>query len=127
MRGQFCHLIAIFALIVASLCAQSDFGSIVGFAKDPTGAVIPNARATVTYEGTAQQRSTITNDSGYYVITNLPPGLYTISADTQGFSKFSSQHNRLDPNSTLSVDLALPLGRTTETVEVQGSAATLDR
>ena len=123
--GQFCKISATFRLIAACVLAQSDLGSIVGFAKDPSGAVIPKAKVIVTSEGTGEARSTETNESGYYVVTNLPPGVYTVTAEAQGFKKFVSGQNRLQPNSTLSVDVSLTLGKTTETVEVTGAAAAL--
>lgn len=123
--GQFCKISATFLLIAACVLAQSDLGSIVGFAKDPSGAVIPKAKVIVTSEGTGEARSTETNESGYYVVTNLPPGVYTVTAEAQGFKKFVSGQNRLQPNSTLSVDVSLTLGKTTETVEVTGAAAAL--
>jgi hypothetical protein len=108
-----CNALAACLLIGAVCHAQSDFGSIVGFAKDPSGAVIPNAKMTITNEATGQDRSASTNESGYYVVTNLPPGVYTVTAEAQGFKKFVSEQNRLQPNFTLSVDVSLTLGNTT--------------
>ncbi len=54
------------------LFAQSDLGRISGFIKDPSGATIANAKITVR-NNTGLERQTTTNDSGYYIITNVPP------------------------------------------------------
>jgi hypothetical protein len=117
---------AILMLLTAGIVfAQLDYGSITGFVKDPSSAVVPGAKVTIRNEATGQERSTETNESGYYVITNLPPGVYTIMAEKEGFKKFQSGQNRLQPNSTLSTDITLTLGATTETVEVTAAAATL--
>ncbi|HEX4229613.1 MAG TPA: TonB-dependent receptor plug domain-containing protein [Bryobacteraceae bacterium] len=66
-----------------------------------------------------------TDQSGYYVFTNLLPGYYSISADASGFKKFQSIHNKLDANTTLTLNAALAIGAATETVEVTSSASVL--
>jgi hypothetical protein len=113
------------ALFAGAALAQSDYGSISGFAKDPSGAVVPKAKVTVRNEATHQDWTAITNDSGYYTVTNIPPSLYTVTVDAAGFKKFVSEHNKLDPNSTLAVDAALTVGSATETVQVTAQAAVL--
>lgn len=105
--------------------AQLDFGSINGFAKDPSGAVVPKVKVTIQNEATGQEQVVNTNDSGYYVLTNLAPGQYTVTAEASGFKKFVSNHNQLQPNSTLAVDIGLAVGQATESVEVSAEAATL--
>jgi hypothetical protein len=112
-------------LLCAAAIAQSDFGSIVGFVKDPTGGVIQKARVTIKNEGTGEIRSMVTNDSGHYTATNLPPGEYALTAEAPGFKKFESTHNKLDPNSTLALDANMTVGSATETVEVTATAAVL--
>ena len=57
-----------------ALFAQSDLGRISGFVKDPSGATVANAKVAV-QNNTGIERQTTTNESGYYVITNVPPGL----------------------------------------------------
>ena len=105
--------------------AQLDFGSITGFVKDPSGAVVTKAKVTIQNEGTGLQRPTDTNDSGYYVMTNLPPGYYSVTAEASGFKKFLSEHNQLQPNSTLSVDIALTVGAASESVQVTADLVAL--
>lgn len=58
-------------------------------------------------------------------MTNLPPGVYTVTVEAAGFKKFESTHNKLDPNSTLSLDAALTGGAASEAVEVSATAAVL--
>ncbi len=118
-------LLGILCLLAFAANAQLDFGSVTGFVKDPSGAVVPKAKITVTNEATGQERSATTNDSGYYVITNLSPGSYNVSAELAGFKKSLSEHNQLQPNSTTSVDLALAVGTPNERVEVTADAAVL--
>src|ERR1700757_2257262 len=84
--------------------AQNDVGSIVGFIKDQSGAVIPNAKVTVTNESTGETRTVSTDAQGRYTIPNLPPAIYTMTADAQGFQKFVSRRNTLASNSTIDID-----------------------
>src|SRR6266850_4086994 len=60
-----------------------------------------------------------------YVITNLPPGLYTLSAEAPGFQKFQSTDNKLDPSGHLSIDVTVSVGSATQIVQVMASTATL--
>jgi hypothetical protein len=63
----------------------------------------------------------LTNESGYFVVPNLQPSYYTVTAEVSGFKKFLSSHNKLNPNSTLSIDASLTIGSSTESVEVSAS------
>src|SRR5260370_24638415 len=118
---------AILLLIAATLAliAQSDLGSINGFVKDPSGSTVPNATVTVKNEATGAERRVATNESGYYTVTNIPAGLYTITVEAPGFKKFDTTHNKLDPNAVLAVDTNLIVGAATETREVTPSATPL--
>src|SRR4051812_7890658 len=104
--------------------AQSDAGSISGFVKDPSGSTVPNAKVTARNQSGLERQAT-TNDSGYYIVTNIPPGLYTISVEAPGFKKFETSSNKLDPSAVLTVDATLTVGAATETVEVTATAANL--
>jgi hypothetical protein len=123
-----CRMVAlVFFMSLASsggLLAQSDLGTISGFVKDPSGATVPNAKVTVR-NNTAVERQAVTNESGYYTITNLPPGLYTLGAEAPGFQKYQSTDNKLDPSGHLNIDATLSVGAATQIVQVTASTATL--
>jgi hypothetical protein len=118
--GAVCLL---FALSLLSF-AQSDLGSIQGFVKDPSGALIPNAKVTV-HNQSGIERQTTTGESGAYTITNIPPGLYTLTVEAGGFKKYESSANKLDPSSALEIDATLTVGAASETVEVTSTAVAL--
>ena len=113
------------AVFTAIALAQTDVGTLGGFVRDPSGGVIPKSKVVIKNEATSQEHQTSTNDSGYYTVTNLPPSLYTVTVEAAGFKKFESTHNRLDPNTALSLDATLTVGAATETVEVSATAAVL--
>ena len=118
-------LLALFLIPPSSLLAQSDVGSISGFVRDKSGAVIPNATVTVSNEGTDQSQTVQTDSSGHYSVTNLPPANYSMSAQATGFNKFVSVHNALAASTALALDGALEPGSVTQTVQVTASAVVL--
>ena len=122
--SSICRSVALVAACAALAMAQSDLGTISGFVRDPSTAIVPNAKVTAKNQ-TGLERQTNTNESGYYTITNIPPGLYTITVEATGFKRFSSSDNKLDPSSTLSVDATLSVGAATESVDVSASAQQL--
>src|SRR5437764_3222018 len=111
-------------LVSQGLLAQSDLGKISGFVKDPSGATIANAKLTIR-NNTGVERQTTTNESGYYVITNVPPGLYTMIAEATGFQRYESSNNKLDPSADLVIDATLTVGTASQTVEVSASKVQL--
>ncbi|HEY3740313.1 MAG TPA: carboxypeptidase-like regulatory domain-containing protein [Bryobacteraceae bacterium] len=108
-----------------AMYAQSDSGTIVGYVRDPSAAVVPNAKVTLKNEATNITREATTNESGYFVAANMPPGVYTVSAEIAGFKKTESVHNKLDATSTLNVDINLQVGAATESVEVVATGQAL--
>jgi hypothetical protein len=63
-------------LSFSTVFGQSDNGSITGFARDPSGAVIPKAKVTLKNEATGVRQEANTNDSGYYIFNSIEPGLH---------------------------------------------------
>src|ERR1035441_6551799 len=117
--------LALILVLCASLAlAQSDSGSISGFVKDPSGAIVPKAKITVKNESGLERQAT-TNESGYYTVTSIPPGMYAIRVEVAGFKKYESAGNKLDASGALSADVTLTVGAATETVEVSAIAQTL--
>src|SRR6266849_4953720 len=111
-------------MVSGLMFAQSDLGTISGFVKDPSGATVANAKITVR-NNRGVERVAATNDSGYFAITNIPAGLYTIVVEARGFQRYESRENKLDPSAVLAIDVALTVGSANETVEVSASAVQL--
>ncbi len=98
--------------------AQSDNTQISGFVKDPAGAVVANAKIMVKSETREFTRTATTNADGYYVITQLPSGLYTISVESAGFKLYKESGKKLDPNVPATTDVTLQTGQLTEVINV---------
>jgi len=105
--------------------AQSDVGTITGFVKDPSSAVVPGAKVVVKSEATGEEHSVTTDTQGHYTVPGLIPGLYTMTAEAPGFKLFVSKDNKLEANSTVELDGNLEVGQTTERVEVSATAEVL--
>lgn len=120
-----CTMLVFLVCICASAFAQSDVGTITGFVKDPSGAVIPSAKVIVKSEATGEEHAVTTDASGHYTVPSLLPGLYTLEASAPGFKAFVSKQNRLEANSTIELDGNLTVGQTSETVEVSATAEVL--
>ena len=109
-------------LLSVNIFAQSDLGSIQGFVKDPSGSSIPNAKVLVRNQA-GLERTTNSNEAGYFTITSIPSGVYTVQVEAPGFKKFDSVNNKLDASSSLNIDATLTVGAPTETVEVTANAS----
>src|SRR5436853_2250196 len=108
-----CPLIATLGLL-----AQESSGSISGRVQDPSGAVIGGAHVRATNSANGVSATADSNQDGLYSIPQLPPGAYTLTAEMSGFKKTERPGIEVRVNDRLSVDLQLPLGNTSESVEV---------
>ncbi len=76
----------IFLLCSSDLVGQTVLGTIKGTVKDSTGAIVPGVTVVVKNLGTAKERQGLSNESGDYVIADLEPAEYEVSAERTGHS-----------------------------------------
>src|SRR5262245_18366062 len=114
-----------FGFSEGSLRAQTLKSTILGTVTDTSGRVIPKAQIAVTETKTNSRRTAETNESGFFAIPNLDPGVYRVDAEHSGFRKIVRAGIDLPPNNTARVDLELSPGAVSEVVEVTGTAALL--
>ena len=69
------------------LRGQTSTGEFSGTVTDASGAVVANVKITATSAETGAVRQVITDNSGGYVITLLPPGIYNLAAEAPGFRR----------------------------------------
>src|SRR5438093_437740 len=118
-------LAVMFLLLARPTFAQVDTGAILGTVKDPSGAVVPGAKVTLTNEGTSFSISTTTGPDGGYTFTPVKIATYTVDAEFQGFQKASHPHVTVDVQQQVVVDFTLQPGQVTQTVEVTGEVPLL--
>src|SRR5213595_2951025 len=81
---------------------------------------------TVTQTETAVTRSAVSNETGSYVLSNLPIGPYRLEAGLPGFRTFVQTGIVLQINSSPAINPVLEVGQVSEQVEVQANAALVE-
>src|SRR3989442_3511955 len=99
---------------------------ISGSVKDRSGAVLPGVTITATQTDTGIVRTTVTNETGLYVLASLPLGPYKLEAALSGFRTFAQTGIVLQVNSSPVFNVTLPVGQVAETVTVQAQAPQIE-
>jgi len=109
---------AILLLLCSAIAfAQTESGQINGTVKDPSGAVVPNAKVTVTNTSTGIERAGNTSSAGLFVFAALKPATYKVVIEAAGFKK---SERMVDVNVGMTVDASaqLVVGAQSTIVEV---------
>lgn len=117
-----------FCVTLAMLCvsaAGQSTSQLTGLVLDPDQAVIPGARLTLRHTGSGVSLEGQTNDQGYYVFAVVPPGVYELTAQRDGFQKLIRNGVVVDTGTSQRLDLQLKVGGVTEIVTVQSQAPVL--
>ena len=114
---------ALACILLRAACGQSTDATVSGTVTDPSGANVAGANVVALNIETGVATTTQTNSAGVYIFAALPPGAYRISAEHAGFRKALITDITLEVGARLTYNLALEIGSTTETVEVQAGAA----
>lgn len=100
--------------------------AIRGHITDPTGALIPGAKVTVTTTGGKTVGTATADASGAYEIRGLAPGQYIVKADYAGFSAFQSQPITLNPGASKRVDISMAIQVEQQNVVVTDDSPTVN-
>ena len=118
------------ASMLLLLCAEPALaqvkGTISGYVKDATGAVIPGVKVTATYERTAASREVTTNGEGFYQILALGPGTYTLEAEIAGFKRYKNVGVVLRIDENVRTDIQMEVGALADSIEVTAQATVAD-
>lgn len=117
-KHRLLFLLGVCLLAAAPLAAQTFRGSIMGTVTDSTGAVMPNAKVTLKNLDTGLERTATTDETGYYVVTELPIGNYSVTVEQQGFQTAVATGVRVEVAAERRVDITLQPGAMTQKVEV---------
>jgi len=109
----------------ASAWAQAT-ATISGTARDQSGAVLPGVTIAVIQQETGLIRTTVSNDTGSYVLPNLPLGPYRLEATLQGFATFAQTGIVLQVNSGPVVNPVMGVSAIAEEVQVTAVAPLVD-
>ena len=107
--------------VPAGLWAQES-ASITGTVTDPSGAAIAKAEVTVSSPERGLNRTTVTNDSGDYLVAGLPPGPVNVAVSAPGFKKYEAKGVILRVGQKARNDVALQVGAANTEVIVEGTS-----
>lgn len=112
-------------LLVSSAFAQGTV-TIFGTVQDKSGAVIPNVEISVTNTLTGAARTVRSNETGNYVASQLPVGVYSVRAQAQGFKTFVQDKIQVQVDENRQVNISLEVGSLSESVEVQAEVTQVE-
>ena len=118
---RFSRIAALFAFLVfcgQTLLAQGVFATLDGVVTDPTGAVVPNVKITLTDAASGAVRDTTTDAAGFYNFVSVPVGTYNLSVSAGGFKDYRASNIALGGGEHRSVNIALSVGEASQTVSV---------
>jgi hypothetical protein len=100
--------------------------ALTGAITDPSGAIVVGAEVTATNLATGAKRSANTDETGKYLITQVPPGEYRVDVTATGFKTAVRPRVELPIGVTSALDIAVEIGDIAEQVEVQAMAAAIN-
>ncbi len=112
------RLVCSLLLVSGWLFAQRDLGTITGTITDPQGSAVPHAKVTITEDATGFSYTVQTNDTGDYARPALKPGIYSVTAEAQGFRRVAQSNITVTGGDRVGISLALVIGDTTQSVQV---------
>src|SRR5947207_518899 len=112
--------------LAGRVLAQRTTASVAGSIVDATGASVPSAQVVVRNLSTGAERTVESNELGYYVVTALPAGPYSLTVKKAGFQSQSVTDLVLVVDQNATINITLTVGAITEAVSVLAEAAAID-
>jgi hypothetical protein len=121
---------ALYALVLCLVCAgvarPQAVGTIVGAITDPSGASVPAAQITLTQTETGAVHSVTADALGYYLAPALRPARYELAVTATGFRGFRQTDIVLQADQTLTLNVRLQVGSSSESISVSAEAPQVD-
>jgi hypothetical protein len=109
----------------ALLLSQAYFGTVAGLILDPSGAVIPGVKLTLTDVEKGYTYTGTSNKAGEYILASIPPSTYTLTTEMPGFEKTERTDIVVNVTGHVTANLTLKIASATQTVEVSSQNTTL--
>jgi len=127
LRAKLFSILVIVLLLAPFAISQSrETGAIRGVISDDQNAPLPGVNVTLSGGNLMGVRTFVTDANGEYRFPALPPGVYEVKAELQGFGTIIREKIRLTTTSTLDVDIQLKPGVVSEEVTVIAQSPTVD-
>jgi Carboxypeptidase regulatory-like domain len=116
----------LFVCSLASMAQGITTGSIAGTATDQTGGIVPGVKVKLRDEGTNAIKEVVANDSGGFVLPNLPFGTYEVTVSAAGFQTAVYKGVVVESSRTTDLNVIMQVGNVVETVQIEGAAPVLE-
>ena len=116
----------VFSTLGCDFASAQGTAQVGGTVRDQSGAVLPGVEVTATETETGLARKTVTNETGSYVLPNLPIGPYRLEATLPGFRTFVQTGIVLQVNSNPVINPILEVGQVAEQVQVEANATQVE-
>ena len=113
-------------LFITSAAWAQGTAQLNGRVTDESGAVLPGVTVTATQTDTAFTRTTSTDETGNWLMPNLPIGPYRLEVSLQGFRTYEQTGIVLQVGATPTLNTTLAVGNLEETVSVEAAAPLVD-
>jgi outer membrane receptor protein involved in Fe transport len=110
-------VLGVVMLLAQVAFSQARIGTVQGTVKDPSGALVPNAKITITQPVTGYTQTTQSDQQGSFKLVNIPFNIYKLRAEAPGFQPAEASFD-LESTIPLNQDLSLSLAETTAAVTV---------
>ncbi len=126
MRSYCQSLFALTALIASAASGSAQtLGEITGTVTDSTGSAVAAANVTLVNSATSQARKVDSNEAGNFTIPFVPPGVYEVRVQKEGFKSATRGDVRVQVADTVRVNFAIEVGSVSESIEVRGGTPLL--
>ena len=115
---KYAGVLCLLLLFPLSVLAQTTVSTIEGTIKDAQGSVVAGAQVVVKSPSLGIERTATSDANGFYRVTALPAGIYTLSISHTGFAARTFDNVELTVNRTLTLDIPLEVGAVSEQVDV---------
>ena len=119
---SYCSHGALILLLTAGAAWAQATAQLSGTVRDDSGAVLPGVTVTATQIDTGLVRTAVSDETGGYLLTNLPTGPYRLEVALQGFKTYVQTGIVLQVGGTPTVNAVLGVGALEETVTVEAAA-----
>jgi len=130
MKARFAvSLLLIFVIVLscgAAFAQGASDAQLNGTVRDQTGGVIVKASVTLRNVDNNQVFKAISNSTGFYILTSVPPGNYELTTESQGFAKYSQTGLELRVAQTATIDMSLKVAGTTQEITVSTDAPVIE-